>query len=132
MKITKNSKVIWFLDKVYGQQFVIVLASTHAKFRATIKKELNVNIEEGEACEPSGQFCEFSCPEHKMSVAVIWSSDEQRSLLHEIFHACSYVLRSRGIALDSEGSEEGWAYYLTYVWQTIKDKIKMGGLESAK
>lgn len=119
-----NGSFIWHRDTLYGQQFVVVLTKSYAKFREIIKKRLNIDMEEEKDCEPSGQFREFTCPENNMSLGVIWSSDQEGALLHECLHACAYVLQKRGIWMDSEGSEETWAYYLSYLWQTIRHKAK--------
>ena len=99
---------------------MIVFTPSHAKFREIVKQHLNHDIEKDE--EATGQF--YGLTRKQQSIAIIWSSDKNTNLVHEIFHAVSWVLRNRGIALDGDGSEESWAYYLSYLWRTIKEKTR--------
>jgi len=118
----KNNNVIQFTDAVYGQGFMIVLAPSHAEFRKIVKEKLNIQIEDSTA---NGQFSVLPSPHKHQALAVIWSSDKQSSLVHEALHACSWVLRSRNICLTSEDAEEAYCYYLSYIWRTIKEKIRL-------
>ena len=122
MKNVKNNNVIWFLDEIYHQDFMVVFAPTHDKFRGIVLDELGIEIEPEEA---DGQFYGMYCPHGQHSIAIIWSSNKGGNLIHECFHACSWVLRNRNINLLSDDADEAYAYYLTYIWQAIKDRMKL-------
>ena len=100
---------------------MIVITPTHAKFRKFIKEYLNYDIEKDDEC--TGQFQGLH---HKNGndLAIIWSSDRKSNLVHEIFHAVSYVLRNRDITLDNESSEEAYCYYFSYVYREIHERLR--------
>ena len=118
----KNTNVIYFTDAVYGQDFMFVFAKSQDKFCEIVKEELNIELGNAQA---DGEFCVLPVSRKHKSIAVIWSSNKQSSLIHECLHACSYVLRNRNILLSSIEAEEAYAYYLSYIWRTIKEKIKL-------
>jgi hypothetical protein len=113
-----NQNIIEFFDPIYMQEFMVIFAPTHTKFREIIKKEIGFNTEE----VPNGVCGEFHGLESKRcgSLALIWASDKANSLWHEVFHACYYVLRNREIHLTPD-SEESYAYYYSYIMRTIKN-----------
>lgn len=121
MKKKLPKGVFFFQDPIYCQEFLVVITPTHAKFRKFIKEYLNYDIEKDDSC--TGQFSGLSNDKYKRDLGIIWASDRKANLIHEIFHAVSYVMRNRDIALDSESSEETWAYYISYLYREIKERL---------
>ena len=122
-KLKKKSKhVLWFFDFVYCQEICVIFAPTHSKFVQLAKKETGFDVEKADGI--SGEFHGLNTKKGG-SLALVWSSDKDANLMHEMFHVCSWVLRNRGIYLTEE-SEESYAYYLTYLVRTAKEYIKGG------
>jgi hypothetical protein len=113
--------VFFFQDPIYCQEFLVIVTSTHAKFRKFVKEYLNYDIEKDDKC--TGQFNGISNSKESRDVGIIWASNRKESLIHEIFHAVSYVMRNRDITLDSSSSEETWAYYISYLYREIQERL---------
>jgi len=122
-KLPKN--VIIFNDPVYCQDYIIVITPSHTKFRRIIKELIDYDIEKEEDTGVSGCFYGITHPK-KGDLGILWTKNRQCTLIHEIFHLTSWTLRNRDICLDSESSEESWAYYLTYIYRTIKERLRHG------
>lgn len=118
MKKPKN--VFFITDPIFCQDFMIVYTKTHAKYRKILKQVLNIEIDKDDKC--SGCFQTIN-NKKKGDLGIIWISNKQSNLIHEIFHAVSWIMRNRAIHLDSEGSEETWAYYISYLYREIKEKL---------
>lgn len=43
-------------------------------------------------------------------------------LVHEVFHAASFLLKSKGIELD-ESSEEAYAYLIEFIYYKIMEQL---------
>ena len=119
----RNKNILVFFDEVYMQEFLVIFAPTHKQFCEIVKDRIGF---EPDSCEdgnqPSGEF--HGLTNKKMgSLAVIWSSDKDEALTHEIFHAVCYTLRNREIHLEDCSSEEAYAYYLTYLRRKIKREM---------
>lgn len=119
-KLPKNA--IMFRDEIYGINYLIIITPKHSKFRAIIKSYLNVNIEKDED-DCGGQFHGLH-DKYKGDLGIIWCVNKKATLIHEIFHACVYAMRNRDIFLDGESSEEAYAYYIAYLYNEIKEKLK--------
>lgn len=121
MKKTINKNIIWFSDDIYRQEFLIIFAPNHNKFAKILKEETGFTIEPCKEDCVAGQFNQLKgkCG----SLAVIWSNDKNLTLLHEIFHACSTVLKERDIWLNPE-TEETYAYYYIYLVRTIQEELR--------
>lgn len=114
---SKNKNVIWFCDFVYSQEYCVIFAPTHEKFMELAEQETGFKVE---ACDfLAGEFHGLSTLKGG-SLALIWSSDKASNLVHELFHACAWTLRNRGIHL-SEDTEESYAYYLTFLLRAVKE-----------
>ena len=110
-KCKKNKNIIWFWDNVYNQEYLVIFAPNHKKFREIVRKELNFcpHIEEEE--NESHITGEFNGLTNKGgSLGLIWSSDKSLNLIHELMHACAWTLRNREIFLTPD-AEETYAYY---------------------
>jgi hypothetical protein len=119
-KIKANKNVIWFFDFVFNQEYCVIFTPTHKKFCELAKKETGFDVE---FCEGvSGEFHGLTGPRGG-SLGLIWSSDKTHNLTHEMFHACAYTLRNRGIFLTEE-TEETYAYYLTFLLRTTNEMLK--------
>jgi hypothetical protein len=119
----KKKNIIWFYDEIYRQEFLVIFTPTHRKFCELIKKETGICLEPEEN-EVTGCFHGMSNKKCG-SLGLIWSSDKSLNLVHELMHACSWTLRNRDIYLTEE-SEESYAYYYTYLYRTIKERIRNG------
>jgi hypothetical protein len=119
MKRPKN--VFFFTDPIYCQDFMVILSPSHNKYRKIIKKLLNLEVEIDDTC--SGCFQALH-DKNRGDLGIIWIPNKKNTLVHEIFHATSWVMRHRDIMLDAEGSEEAWAYYIAYLYNEIKEKLK--------
>jgi len=120
-KCKRNKNVIWFFDDIYRQEFMVIFAPNHNKFREILKKETNFEIEKCEEDCVAGQFNELKSKNG--SLAVIWASDKNLVLMHEIFHACSCILQQRDIWLNPE-TEESYSYYYCYIMRSIQERLK--------
>ena len=122
-KCKKNKNVMWFFDEIYRQEFMVIFAPNHKKFAQILKEETNFVVEPCEEDCVVGQFNELKSKHG--SLAVIWASDKNLVLLHEIFHACSSVLKDRDIWLNPE-TEETYAYYYCYIVRAIQERLRHG------
>ena len=121
MKKKEDKNIIRFIDEVYCQEFMVIFAPTHKKFCEIVKRELKITLEPEEDSGTSGMFHGLS--NKHCSLALIWSSDKGHNLIHELLHAVSFVLGARDIHIESASSEEAWAYYLSYLYRRIKERI---------
>jgi hypothetical protein len=122
MKKKLNKNIIWILDNVYMQEYLIIFAPTYKKFCEIIKKEINFSPRQGENDESvTGEFNGLT--NKGGSLGIIWSSDKTINLVHEIYHACAWALRNRDIYL-TEDTEESYAYYYTFLYRTIMEKVR--------
>ena len=117
-KYPKNT--FFITDPVYCQDFLVVLTSTHAKYTKIVKKLINLDVAKDDGM--SGCFQALSSKK-KGDLGIIWISNKSHSLIHEIFHATAWVLLNRDIKLDSEASEECWAYYISYLYREIRARL---------
>ena len=101
----------FFTDYVYNQDYMVVITQSHKAFVDLVKKELNIVLDVCPAA--AGQFHGYECK--KGRIGIIWVKDLEDTLVHEALHATSWCLQSRGILIDSQGAEESWAYYLTFL-----------------
>ena len=122
-KCKKNKNVWFFFDEIYRQEFLVIFAPNHNKFAQILKKETNYDVEPCEEDCVAGQFNELKSKNG--SLAVIWSSDKNLVLLHEVFHACSCILQQRDIWLNPE-TEETYAYYYCYIVRAIQERLRHG------
>jgi hypothetical protein len=118
-KMPKNMTM--FRDEIYGIDYLIIITPKHEKFRKLMKEYLDIEIEKDDD-DCGGQFQGFHNKE-KGDLGVIWCVNKKYTLVHEIFHATSWAMRSRDITMDSEGSEESYAYYMAYLYREIKDRL---------
>lgn len=124
MKKKQNKNIIWFFDDVYTQEYLVIFAPTYKKYMQMLKEE--IGYKEPNEEEPNGITGEFKgLSTKRSSLAVIWSSDKSNNLVHEIFHACAWVLKNRDIWLNPE-TEETYAYYYTFIYRMIKERIRNG------
>ena len=119
----KDKNIITFWDSVYCQDFMVVLTRSHKKFCEIAKKETGFAPENCNE-QVSGEF--HGLTNKHCSLALIWSPDKGLNLLHEVFHACAWVLRNREIFLTEE-TEETYAYYYTYIMRMINSLTKNKG-----
>jgi hypothetical protein len=112
--------ILHIYDWTYRQNYYYVRAKTHKEYIDICKRELNCNIGIKEK-ETGGGFNVF---EHhdKTEVCYIWAN-AKRDLVHECFHAVSYVLRSRGIPLNDD-TDEAFAYSLGFLVDEILKNIR--------
>jgi len=109
------------IDPIYCQEFLVIITPTYKKFKKLVKDVINYDIEEDDnGC--TGQFTAIN-DKQKGSLGIIWASDKHSNLIHEIFHATSWVLRNRDLYLDSEGSDEAYAYYIAYLYREITERL---------
>ena len=120
-KCKKNKNVMFFFDAIYRQEFLIIFAPNHNKFAQLLKNETGFEVEPCKEDCVAGQFNELKS--EKGSLAVVWASDKNLVLMHEVFHACSAVLQARDIWLNPE-TEESYAYYYCYIMRSIQEIIK--------
>jgi len=120
-KCKKNKNVMYFFDEVYRQEFLVIFASNHKKFAQILKKETGFVVEPCEEACVVGQFNQLKSKHG--SLAVIWASNKNLALLHEIYHACSSVLKEREIWLNPE-TEESYAYYYCYIVRAIQERLR--------
>jgi hypothetical protein len=113
---------ILFGDPIYCQDYLIVVSPTHAKFRKIVKEIINYDIEKDEEDNTAGSFFGISNPKLG-DLGILWTKNRQSVLVHEIFHLVAWTLRRRDICLDSESSEEAYAYYFGYIYREIKDRL---------
>jgi len=118
-KCPKN--VIMFSDPIYCQDFMVVVTPSHTKYRKIMKKMLNFDVEKDDSC--SGCF-QVIHNKTRGDLGIIWIPNKQTTLIHELFHATSWLMRNRDITLDSEGAEEAWAYHISYLYKEIKERLK--------
>ncbi|MCX5679687.1 MAG: hypothetical protein NTZ95_03400 [Candidatus Omnitrophica bacterium] len=134
MKNTKNIKIIRFFDEVYSHEFVVVFAPTHEEFcefmyDKNLLTELNMPsvFFDCDSSDDSGTFLGRVLRSHsykeQKDYILIYSSDENETLVHEIFHACYGVLSGHDIELSKE-TNEAYAYYIGYIWKMIKKRMK--------
>ena len=113
-KLPKNCVIV--TDPIYCQDFVFVLCRSHSKFRDIMKKYVDIDIKEAEF-DCSGEFYSFQ-NDARGALGVIWVSN-RCSIVHEVFHATAWLMRNRGINVDSGSSEESWAYHIAYLHREI-------------
>lgn len=119
-KEKRDKRVFWFMDFVYNQEFCVIIVPTHKQFAKIAKDEIGFEVE---PCDfLAGEFHGLTNENHP-SLALVWSSDKDINLTHELFHACAWTLRTRGLTLSQE-SEEAYAYYLTYLFRQVRENIK--------
>jgi hypothetical protein len=117
-----KKNIIWFIDPVYRQEYVIFFAPTYKKFCEIVKKEINFSPHQEEGDE--NVIGEFNGLTNKGgSLGVIWSSDKTVNLMHELFHACAWTLRNRDIYLTPD-SEETYAYYYTFLYRSVMEFVR--------
>lgn len=122
MKRKLPKGVIFFFDEVYGIEYMVIVTPKHSKFRRIMKEFLNIDIEKDED-DCGGQFHGVH-NKKKGDLGIIWCINKNATLVHEIMHLVSWAMRNRDIMLDSESSEEAWAYYYAYIYRTIKERLK--------
>ena len=108
------------MDPVFGQEYCVILVRTHREFVQIAKKETGFDVEPGERI--AGELHGLHSDKNP-DLALIWSSDKDTNLVHELLHATAWILRNRCIYLNEE-SEETYAYYLTYLLRNIKKLVK--------
>jgi len=122
MKKKSNKKILWFTDPVYCLDYCVVMVPTHKEFIQIAKKEVGFDVE---PCPNiSGEFHGLTNNKYP-DLALVWTSDKDLNLTHELFHATTWVLRNRSIYLTAD-TEETFAYYLCYLIRTVKNFIKYG------
>lgn len=120
--------ILHIYDWTYRQNYYYIPAKTHKEYIEICRKELKNNILPKDK-ETGGGFNVFNYgnKEHT-EVCYIWACNK-RNLVHECFHAISYVLRSRGIKL-TDDSDEAFAYALGFLVDEIlknKRRLKQNG-----
>lgn len=108
-------KIRQVTDPIYGEAFVLVCA-TRAEL-ATSRHPVVRHI----GPLPTGMLGRYvalelanGCPAHLVFLDRTRGAERTMALWHEAFHATAAALRNRGVVL-SEGSEEAYAYYLSWV-----------------
>ena len=109
-------KVLHIYDWTYRQNYYYILAKTHKEYWDIVKKELNCDVGSKKE-DTGGGFNVFEHGKDKTEVCYIWAVNK-RNLVHECFHAISYVLRNRGIPLNDD-TEEAFAYAIGFLVDEI-------------
>lgn len=123
MKKKFNKNIIWFFDEVYAQEYLVIFAPTHRKFCELVKKEINFTPEDAGEKDDTVVGTFYGISNKSGTLCIIWSSTKTYSLIHECFHACSWVLQNRDIILNPE-TEETYAYYYTFIYRMIMENVK--------
>ena len=113
--------ILHIYDFTFRQNYYYIPAKTHKEYREICKKELRNDIAPKDN-ETGGGFNVFATGKHNIEVCYIWASSK-RDIVHECFHAVSYVLRSRGLKL-TDDSDEAFAYAIGFLAEEIFTNIK--------
>ncbi len=88
-------KILHIYDWTYRQNYYFIPAKNHEEYRKITKQQLNCEIKPKDQ-ETGGGFNVFEHGKDKTEVCYIWA-EKKRNIVHECFHAISYVLRHRNI-----------------------------------
>jgi hypothetical protein len=114
----KNILHIW--DPLYQQNYYFFYVKTSKEYADICKRRLNWDVESGKE-EISGGFNVYR-GKRNLRICCIWGFT-RRSIIHEGFHAISYVLRDRGVDL-TDSSDDAFAYALTFLTEEIFKNLK--------
>lgn len=106
-----------FITEIYNVRLFYLISDWKTCIKI-VKDEFNYELKDEEEGEG------YTIPlEHKNGGAgvFIWIDKNHRDdvLIHEVFHAAKFILFNRGIGL-TDSSEEAYAYFLTYLFNSIK------------
>lgn len=113
--------ILHIYDFTYRQNYYYIPARSHKEYQSICLKELKCKIEDKTETKSGG----FNVLVHKTKtdVCYIWAVDK-KDIVHECFHAISYVLRNRGIPLNDD-TEEAFAYAIGFLTEQIFEGIKL-------
>lgn len=126
----KNRKINYFVVEIelYSTDLLVVIGDVDG----AIKWLENKNVSEDDiefvksSCVPYSQGTTGLLSNNAFFIRLLYSptTPEYKGILvHEVFHATSMLLRSRGMSLVKE-SEEAYAYLLEFIYKKIVEKIE--------
>lgn len=121
MSSSRASKFNYIWNETYKVNIYWVICAPD-KFRrlykSEFKEEFSGELKGGKQCVATKKGKE---------IVVVWINSECDILsvvVHEMFHAVIYIMRSRAVYLDNESCEEAYAYLLESVLKNVFNKLR--------
>lgn len=124
MTSRNKHKPIWVYDKVTRNNFYISYGIAPSDYIEAVKRLINVDVNGLEYHAGKCQvFTYYPEGDGQSTIIWIWTREKKPHwLMHEIFHAVHFALRSKCIL--SDDSDEMYAYFLEMLVYEILEKLK--------
>ena len=121
----KRARMICILEPVFHVPVVMIWNATDAQFCATLKKNLDIEVEE--MLTGAGVF--FAHEREQGTLAIIGISDKFEGtpynyaiLSHEVIHASLHMLKDRGLPYSTK-TEEALCYLSSFLVSTLAEEM---------